>query len=155
MTQEEAIDIIRDAGFGYLATTEGDQPRVREANRDSARGEAPRPSAKAPPRRGHDDGRDPDGDADRGGAPAWRGGSPHDRDKGAPEALSRAVCAACGTIGAMKMRTIGLNGSLSRKGNVKAEEESSDAAAFDSVAGCNAAGDFLPPDFCIKLLLRY
>ncbi len=29
MTTEEAIDIIRDAGFGFLATTEGDQPRVR------------------------------------------------------------------------------------------------------------------------------
>ena len=29
MEQEEAIDIIRDAGFGYLATTEGNQPRVR------------------------------------------------------------------------------------------------------------------------------
>lgn len=29
MTKEEAIDIIRDAGFGFLATTEGHQPRVR------------------------------------------------------------------------------------------------------------------------------
>ena len=29
MTQEEAIDIIRDAGFGFMATTEGNQPRVR------------------------------------------------------------------------------------------------------------------------------
>ncbi len=29
MTTEEAIDIIRDAGFGFLATTEGNQPRVR------------------------------------------------------------------------------------------------------------------------------
>ena len=29
MTQEEAIDIVRDAGFGYLATLEGNQPRVR------------------------------------------------------------------------------------------------------------------------------
>lgn len=29
MTTEEAIDIIRDAGFGYLATVEGGQPRVR------------------------------------------------------------------------------------------------------------------------------
>jgi uncharacterized pyridoxamine 5'-phosphate oxidase family protein len=29
MTKDEAIDIIRDAGFGFLATTEGDQPRVR------------------------------------------------------------------------------------------------------------------------------
>jgi len=29
MTKDEAIDIIRDAGFGYLATLEGDQPRVR------------------------------------------------------------------------------------------------------------------------------
>lgn len=29
MTTEEAIDIIRDAGFGYLATLEGNQPRVR------------------------------------------------------------------------------------------------------------------------------
>jgi uncharacterized pyridoxamine 5'-phosphate oxidase family protein len=29
MTKEEAIDIIRDAGFGFFATTEGDQPRVR------------------------------------------------------------------------------------------------------------------------------
>ncbi len=29
MTKEEAIDLIRDAGFGFLATTEGNQPRVR------------------------------------------------------------------------------------------------------------------------------
>ncbi len=29
MTSEEAIDIVRDAGFGYLATLEGNQPRVR------------------------------------------------------------------------------------------------------------------------------
>jgi len=29
MNKEEAIDLIKDAGFGYLATTEGDQPRVR------------------------------------------------------------------------------------------------------------------------------
>ncbi len=29
MKKEEAIDLIRDAGFGYLATVEGDQPRVR------------------------------------------------------------------------------------------------------------------------------
>ena len=29
MTKEEAIDLITDAGFGMLATTEGDQPRVR------------------------------------------------------------------------------------------------------------------------------
>ena len=29
MTNEECIDLIRDAGFGLLATTEGDQPRVR------------------------------------------------------------------------------------------------------------------------------
>ena len=29
MEQVEAIDIIRDAGFGFLATTEGNQPRVR------------------------------------------------------------------------------------------------------------------------------
>ncbi len=29
MTKEEAIDIVRDAGFGFLATTEGNQPRVR------------------------------------------------------------------------------------------------------------------------------
>ena len=29
MTTEEAIDIIRDAGFGFFATTEGDQPHVR------------------------------------------------------------------------------------------------------------------------------
>jgi general stress protein 26 len=29
MTDEEAIDLIKDAGFGLLATTEGKQPRVR------------------------------------------------------------------------------------------------------------------------------
>ena len=29
MTSEEAIDIVRDAGFGFLATTEGNQPHVR------------------------------------------------------------------------------------------------------------------------------
>lgn len=29
MTKDEAIDLIRDAGFGYLATVEGNQPRVR------------------------------------------------------------------------------------------------------------------------------
>lgn len=29
MEKEEAIDIIADAGFGFLATLEGDQPRVR------------------------------------------------------------------------------------------------------------------------------
>lgn len=29
MTSEEAIDIVRDAGFGFLATVEGGQPRVR------------------------------------------------------------------------------------------------------------------------------
>ncbi len=29
MTKEEVLDIIKDAGFGYLATTEGNQPRVR------------------------------------------------------------------------------------------------------------------------------
>ena len=29
MEKEEAIDIVKDAGFGFLATTEGDQPRVR------------------------------------------------------------------------------------------------------------------------------
>ena len=29
MNKEEAIDIIRDAGFGFLATTEGSQPHVR------------------------------------------------------------------------------------------------------------------------------
>jgi uncharacterized pyridoxamine 5'-phosphate oxidase family protein len=29
MNKEEVIDLIKDAGFGYLATTEGDQPRVR------------------------------------------------------------------------------------------------------------------------------
>ncbi len=29
MNREEAIDLIRDAGFGYLATTDGNQPRVR------------------------------------------------------------------------------------------------------------------------------
>ena len=29
MTKNEAIDIIRDAGFGFFATMNGDQPRVR------------------------------------------------------------------------------------------------------------------------------
>ena len=29
MNKEEAIDIVRDAGFGFLATMDGDQPRVR------------------------------------------------------------------------------------------------------------------------------
>ena len=29
MNKEEAIDIVRDAGFGFLATTEGNQPHVR------------------------------------------------------------------------------------------------------------------------------
>ena len=29
VTKEEAVDIIRDAGFGFMATTEGNQPRVR------------------------------------------------------------------------------------------------------------------------------
>jgi len=29
MTSDEVIDLIRDAGFGLLATMEGDQPRVR------------------------------------------------------------------------------------------------------------------------------
>ena len=29
MTKDEAIDIIRDAGFGFFATIEGNQPRVR------------------------------------------------------------------------------------------------------------------------------
>jgi len=29
MTKEEAIDIVRDAGFGFLATIENNQPRVR------------------------------------------------------------------------------------------------------------------------------
>jgi uncharacterized pyridoxamine 5'-phosphate oxidase family protein len=29
MTKEEAIDLIRDAGFGFFATVEGNQPRVR------------------------------------------------------------------------------------------------------------------------------
>ena len=29
MTKDEAIDIVRDAGFGFFATVEGDQPRVR------------------------------------------------------------------------------------------------------------------------------
>ena len=29
MNKEEAIDIVRDAGFGFLATVGGDQPRVR------------------------------------------------------------------------------------------------------------------------------
>ena len=29
MNKEEVIDLIRDAGFGFVATTEGKQPRVR------------------------------------------------------------------------------------------------------------------------------
>ncbi|MCA9404157.1 MAG: pyridoxamine 5'-phosphate oxidase family protein [Candidatus Omnitrophica bacterium] len=29
MTKEDVIDLIRDTGFGFLGTTEGDQPRVR------------------------------------------------------------------------------------------------------------------------------
>lgn len=29
MTKEEVIDLIKDTGFGFLATTEGNQPRVR------------------------------------------------------------------------------------------------------------------------------
>lgn len=29
MNREEVMDLIKDAGFGYLATTEGSQPRVR------------------------------------------------------------------------------------------------------------------------------
>jgi general stress protein 26 len=29
MTRNEAIDIVRDAGFGFLSTAEGDQPHVR------------------------------------------------------------------------------------------------------------------------------
>ena len=29
MNKEEAIDLIKDAGLGFLATTEGNQPRVR------------------------------------------------------------------------------------------------------------------------------
>ena len=29
MTKEEVIDLIRDAGYCFLATTEGQQPRVR------------------------------------------------------------------------------------------------------------------------------
>ena len=29
MTKEEAIDIVRDAGFGFFATVEGKQPHVR------------------------------------------------------------------------------------------------------------------------------
>ena len=29
MNQEEVIDLISDAGFGMLATTEGSQPRIR------------------------------------------------------------------------------------------------------------------------------
>ena len=29
MTKDEAMDLISDAGFGFLATTEGSQPRVR------------------------------------------------------------------------------------------------------------------------------
>ena len=29
MTKEEVIDLIKDAGYGFLATTEGKQPKVR------------------------------------------------------------------------------------------------------------------------------
>ncbi len=29
LTKEEAIDIVRDAGFGFFATAEGSQPHVR------------------------------------------------------------------------------------------------------------------------------
>ena len=29
MTRNEAIDIVRDAGFGFLSTTDGDRPHVR------------------------------------------------------------------------------------------------------------------------------
>lgn len=29
MNKDEVIDLMRDAGFGYLATVEGSQPRVR------------------------------------------------------------------------------------------------------------------------------
>ena len=29
MTKDEIIDLIRDAGFGFFATSENDQPRVR------------------------------------------------------------------------------------------------------------------------------
>ncbi len=29
MTKDEAIDIVRDAGFGFFATVEGNKPRVR------------------------------------------------------------------------------------------------------------------------------
>ncbi len=29
MTKQDMIDLIKDAGFGFLATTEGNQPRVR------------------------------------------------------------------------------------------------------------------------------
>lgn len=29
MTKEEVLDLIKDAGFGFLATTEGNRPRVR------------------------------------------------------------------------------------------------------------------------------
>ena len=29
MNKEEAIDIVKDAGFGFLATVEGNQPHVR------------------------------------------------------------------------------------------------------------------------------
>lgn len=29
MNKEEVIDLIKDAGFGFLATAEGNQPRVR------------------------------------------------------------------------------------------------------------------------------
>jgi len=29
MNKEEVMDLVKDAGFGYLATSDGDQPRVR------------------------------------------------------------------------------------------------------------------------------
>jgi len=29
MTKDDVFDVIRDSGFGFLATVEGDQPRVR------------------------------------------------------------------------------------------------------------------------------
>lgn len=29
MTKQEAIDLIKDAGYGVMATTEGDQPKAR------------------------------------------------------------------------------------------------------------------------------
>ena len=31
MTKDDAIDLIKDAGFGFLATAQGNQPRVRPA----------------------------------------------------------------------------------------------------------------------------